>query len=89
MLSEWGSFRQDLNLFKINERWGIRDNSLPNTPAVIMHRCDGGKVGNVHDLVRNNYKCDICQTPVPDEVQALWLLRTVDTSYEYWMKEEY
>ena len=87
MLTDW-YVCQELNLFQINERWGIRDNSLPHTPAVIIHRCDSGMAGNVHDLIQNDYKCDSCHTPVPDEVQALWLLRTMGTSHEYWMKEK-
>ena len=87
MLNNWDVIRKDLNLFKINERWGIRDNSINNTPSVIIHRCDTGMLGNVHDLIRNDYKCESCCTPVPDEIQALWLLRTCNTTDKHWMKE--
>ena len=87
MLGEWGTGNRDLSLFEISERWGIRNNSVPDTPSVIMHRCDNGELGYVHDLIRNNYKCDGCMAPVPDEVQALWLLRTCDEAGPYWMKQ--
>ena len=86
MVSEWGIGNTRLSLFKINERWGIRKNSIDDTPSVIVHRCNDGGIGNVHDLERNNYKCDHCKVPVPDDVQALWLLRTVEEANAYWMK---
>ena len=87
MLSEWGTGNKNLSLFEINERWGIRNNSLPDTPAVLMHRCTNGSLGYVHDLIRNKYKCDSCRELVPDEVQALWLLRTCDEAGQYWMNQ--
>ena len=88
MLSDWDTENgRKLKLFKINERWGIRNNSIPDTPSVIVHRCDNGAIGNVHDLIRNNYQCDHCKVPVPDDVQALWLLRTYEDAYPYWMKQ--
>jgi len=87
VLSDWGTGNDRLNLFKINERWAIRDNSIPDTPAVLVHRCDSDALGNVHDLIRNNYKCDQCKEPVPDDIQALWLLRTCDEAGPYWMKQ--
>ena len=85
MIDEWGVGNNRLNLFKINERWGIRRNSIDNTPSVIVHRCDGGGIGNVHDLEQGNYKCDHCFVVVPDDVQAVWLLRTCDEADQFWM----
>lgn len=86
MLSKWSN--GPIKVFVINERWGIRKNSIDSTPAVIVHRCDNGAIGNVHDLIRQDYKCDHCFVPVPDEVQALWLLRTCDEADPYWMKPQ-
>jgi len=86
VLHEWGDSNGKRSLFKIDERWGIRNNSFAHVPAVIVHRCDNGELGNVHDLARSNYKCGTCRTHVPDKVQALWLLRTCGTKDRYYMK---
>ena len=86
MLAEWNTMPNTHDLFIINERWGIRKNTVRSAPSVLVHRCSTGGVGNIHDLVRNDYECDTCKTPIPDEIQALWLLRTCDEADEYWMK---
>ena len=51
-LSVWPQSYRKYNLFVINERWGIRKNTVSTAPAVIVHRCTVGTVGNVHDLRR-------------------------------------
>lgn len=85
MLYDWNThIGKEYNLFIINERWGIRDHTTPDvSPAVIVHRCNNGTVGHVHELEYNNYTCDACKTPVPDAVQALWILRNYDQGYKY------
>ena len=85
MLSDWHVDKK-LKLFIINERWGIRNNSFDEWAAVIVHRCAKGAIGHIHDLKRNNNRCDTCRTIVPDGVQTLWLLRTYTDHDERWMK---
>ena len=87
MLSKW-HVESKLKLFVINKRWGIRNNAFDNWSAVIVHRCTKGDIGHIHDLKRNNNKCDMCGTIVPDEVQALWLLRTYTEHDERWMEQK-
>ena len=87
MLSDWDGMANRHDLFVINERWGIRKNTVSTAPAVIVHRCSTGQTGNVHDLRRGDYRCDTCSTLIPDEIQALWLLRTCDEHDDYWMKD--
>ena len=76
MLSDWCQTYRQHNLFIINKTWGIRDSIIHNDPAIIVHRCSNGKNGNIYYLEDSNYKCNICSTHIPDEVQALWVLRT-------------
>ena len=78
-LSVWPQSYRKYNLFVINQRWGIRDSAIYNNPAVIIHRCSDGETTNIHDIGRySNYKCHVCNTPIPSEIQAVWHLRTWD-----------
>ena len=87
MSDNWGEIYKNHNIFIINNRWAIRDNSLYKDPAVIVHKCTDGTLSSIYDLARFNYKCNICDTPIPDEVQAVWLLRTCDNHDKHWMKD--
>ena len=87
MTANWGEIYRKHNLFIINDRWAIRDNSLKSSAAVIVHRCMNGNLSSIHDLIRYRYQCNSCLALIPDEIQALWLLHTCDNHDENWMKD--
>ena len=85
-LADWAEIGKSYHLFEINERWGIRDHTMPSrNPPVLVHRCESGMIAHIHDLKRYNFKCRECMVPVPEEVQAVWLLGTWNYD-ERWMK---
>ena len=89
MLGNWDDIGKIYRLFVIDKRWGIRDHSVPeNNPPVLLHRCDDGRLGHIHDLARYDYKCRECKVPVPEGIQAVWLLGTWNYD-EMWMKKRW
>lgn len=86
MLAEWNEIGKQYHVFVIDERWGIRDHTVPkNNPPVLLHKCDTGRIGHIHDLKRYNFKCKECKVDIPEGVQAVWLLGTWNFD-ERWMK---
>ena len=77
MLADWDEIGIAYRLFIIDERWGIRDHTVPkHNPPVLLHRCDSGRIEPTHDLTLSKYKCNNCNVSVPKEVQAVFMLGT-------------
>ena len=74
MLYDWSHVGRAYRLFRISERWGIRQHTVTQYMSVVLHRCDDGGLGAIHNL-HDGTKCKECKTPVPDEIQALWFLQ--------------
>lgn len=77
-LYDWhGLISKSYRVFIITDRWAIRQHTVRKYRSVVLHRCDDGGCGNIHDLYIHS-NCVDCKTLIPDEVQALWFLQNLD-----------